>query len=181
MFRITLLPLLMVATSALADEPLQSPAMAGLANVAFPAPNIITAGRLQATDITTLANAGVRHVIDLTTEAESQDFDEAWAVQQAGLQYHRLPISGGGDLTQENVTRLDHLLREIGSDVVLVHCASSNRVGALAALRAGWLQGLSDEAAIVEGKRWGLAGLEPAVRERLLARDAAKRAEPPLP
>src|SRR5690606_38327465 len=49
----------------------------------------------------------------------------------------------------------------------LVHCASGNRVGALAALRAAWLQGADEEAAIAEGRRWGLRSLETEVRSSL--------------
>lgn len=180
MIRVSLLPLLMIASASLATEKLSSQPLPALANVASPAPNVITAGRLQASDIPAIADAGVRHVIDLTTTAEPQTFDEAEAVQAAGMQYHRLPISGSDDLTSENVTRLDQLLREIGNAPVVIHCGSSNRVGALAALRAGSLRGLSVEAAIAEGKRWGLTGLEPAVRERLLESEASKRAKPPV-
>ena len=180
MLRASLLPLLMVATASWATDSPNPHALAAIANVATPAPNIISAGRLQASDIATIANSGVRHVIDLTTEAEPKDFDEGETVLRAGMQYHRLPINGGNDLTAANVARFDQLLRDIGSVPTLVHCASSNRVGALAALRAGWIQGLSVDAAIDEGKRWGLQGLEPTVRERLLAAKAAENATKPI-
>ncbi|MCB1596489.1 MAG: hypothetical protein KDI87_02140 [Gammaproteobacteria bacterium] len=49
----------------------------------------------------------------------------------------------------------------------MIHCTSSNRVGALIALRAATLQGMSGDAAVELGKTWGLGSLEPAVRERL--------------
>ena len=48
----------------------------------------------------------------------------------------------------------------------LVHCASGNRVGALIALQHGLESGDVD-AAIAEGKRWGLTRLEPVVRNAL--------------
>jgi hypothetical protein len=51
----------------------------------------------------------------------------------------------------------------------LVHCASSNRVGAMIALRAALVDGASADAALAEGRRWGLKSLEPQVRERLAA------------
>jgi len=50
---------------------------------------------------------------------------------------------------------------------IVVHCASSNRVGAMAALRAAWLQGQSADQAIETGKAWGLKSLEPEVRALL--------------
>jgi len=179
MVRITLLPLMLVAAASWATDSLNSKSLSGLANVGSPAPHIITAGRLQASDIPTIANAGVSHVIDLTTDAESPTFDEARSVQEAGMQYHQIPVSGGDDLTTATVTRFDRLLRDIGSTPTLVHCASSNRVGALAALRAAWMHGRSIEEAVAEGKRWGLQGLEATVRERLRATESVPSARKP--
>lgn len=135
--------------------------------VASPEPNVITAGRVRAEDIGMIAAAGIRHVVDLSLEAETPDFDEARASQQAGMQYHALPVRGAVDLGRAQVERFDALMRHTAGEPTLVHCASSNRVGALAALRAAWILGLSDEDAIDIGRSWGLRGLEPAVRERL--------------
>src|SRR5690606_4186192 len=66
------------------------------------------------------------------------DFDEASAVHAAGLRYSNLPLAGASDLTRENVLAFDTLLA--GAErPLLVHCASGNRVGAMAALlAAGW-------------------------------------------
>jgi hypothetical protein len=50
-----------------------------------------------------------------------------------------------------------------------VHCASSNRVGAMAALRAAWIDGRPTEEALQIGRAWGLKSLEPTVRARLEA------------
>lgn len=173
MIRALLFPLLIAATPSWAADGLDSKVLASLANIASPAPNIATAGRLQAGDIPVIAKAGVRHVIDLTVDSETPDFDEAAAVRNAGMAYHNLPISGPGDLTPDNAARFDRLLSEVATAPTVVHCSTSNRVGALAALRAAWIQGLSVDAAVAEGKRWGLKGMEAAVRERLAASGAA--------
>ena len=175
MIRLLLLSLLLAAAPAWSADALDPKALASLPNLAHPAPNIVAAGRLQAKDIALVANAGVRHVIDLTLDSETPDFDEAAAVRAAGLQYHNLPIRGAEDLTADNAARFDRLLVEVGAAPTLVHCSSSNRVGALAALRAAWSQGQPLEAALAEGRRWGLKGLEPAVRERLATSSAATR------
>lgn len=167
MIRVLLLPLLIATTSACATGTLNIKELAPLPNIANPAPNIATAGRLQAGDIPVIAQAGVRHVIDITPDSETPDFDEAAAVRNAGMQYHNLPIRGAEDLTADNAARFDRLIAEVGSAPTLVHCSTSNRVGALAALRAAWIRGQPLEAAVAEGRRWGLKGLEPAVRERL--------------
>jgi len=175
MIRMFLLSLLLVAAPAWAADVLDTKALASLPNVTHPAPNIATAGRLQAKDIAVIAKAGVRHVIDLTVDSETPDFDEAVVVRAAGMQYHNLPIRGAEDLTPDNAARFDRLIVEVGAAPTLVHCSSSNRVGALAALRAAWIQGQPVEAALAEGRRWGLKGLEPAVRERLATSSAVTK------
>jgi len=141
-------------------------ALPELANGASPAPGIVSSGRLAPADIERLRAAGIRQVIDLTLDTETPDFDEAAAVRDAGLDYANLPLRGADDLTRENVQAFDTLLRD-AQRPVLVHCASSNRVGAMAALRAAWIEGKSTEEAIAIGKAWGLKGLEGAVRERI--------------
>lgn len=178
MNRLFLLSLLLAAIPAWAADALDTGALASLPNVAHPAPNLATAGALQPGDVALVADAGVRHVIDLRVDSETPDFDEAAAVRAAGMQYHPLPIRGADDLTHDNAVRFDRLIREAGDEPTLVHCSSSNRVGALAALRAAWIQGQPLEAALAEGRRWGLKGLEPAVRERLAASAAAKTSSP---
>ncbi|MBN8895367.1 MAG: hypothetical protein J0I71_11130 [Rhodanobacter sp.] len=170
MYRIV--PLLLFLASlpfvASAATPVQE-ALSGLPHVSFPAPHRVASGRLQASDIAALKAAGVAQVIDLSVDSETPAFDEAAAIRQAGIGYANLPIHGAGDLTRANVIRFDRLLREAGAQETLVHCASSNRVGAMIALRAALIDGKSSEAALAEGRRWGMKSLEPAVRERLQA------------
>lgn len=132
-----------------------------------PAPGIFAAGRLDASDVERIAGSGIRHVIDLTLDAETPEFDEAAAVQAAGVGYSNLPLRGAVDLTREHVLAFDALLQDTGRPV-LVHCSSGNRAGAMAALRAAWVQGKPVEDAIAVGKAWGLAGLEAEVRDRIV-------------
>lgn len=135
---------------------------------ASPAPGVVSAGRLESSHVEALRRDGFRAVIDLSLDSETPQFDEARAVDAAGLNYANLPLSGPADLTPENVARFDALLSEAPRPV-LVHCGSSNRVGAMAALRAAWIEGRSVDDALAIGRAWGLKGLEPAVRERLEA------------
>lgn len=141
----------------------QQSSVAASALFAKPEPGVLTAGRLQPADLEWLRRQGVRHVIDLTEDAETPDFDEAAQVRAVGMRYDNLPIRGAEGLTLENVRAFDALLRAADRPV-LVHCSSGNRVGAMAALRAAWIGGADVESAIAEGRRWGLKGLEPAVR-----------------
>ena len=153
---------------------LQPPRLASPPAVAFaePAPGVYVAGALAASDIASLKADGVREVIDLRADAETPDFDEAAAVRAAGLRYANLPVAGADGLTRDRVVAFDRQLRA-AKRPVLVHCASGNRVGAMAALRGAWLQGLDADAAVAEGRRWGLKGLEAEVRHKLAEGDAA--------
>lgn len=141
-------------------------ALPAVAHATSPAPGIVSAGRLVPADVEQVRAAGIRHVIDLTPDAETPDFNEAAAVEAAGLDYSNLPLGGPSDLTHQNVLDFDRLVRN-AERPLLVHCASGNRVGAMAALRAAWVEGHSMEDAISIGHAWGLKGLEAQVRERI--------------
>lgn len=131
-----------------------------------PRPGLYTAAQPTAAQIEAAAAHGVRTVISLRGDGEV-DWDEQSQVEGAGLRFVRVPVSSAADLSPESVTALDAALREAGDAPVLLHCGSSNRVGALVALRAAWLEGADLESAIEAGRAAGLSGLEPAVRERL--------------
>lgn len=130
-----------------------------------PTPGVLVTGRLDGQDVRAL-RAVVRHVIDLTPDEETPGFDEAAAVRAQGIGYSNLPVRGATDLTPANVRAFDALLRNAPRPM-LVHCASGNRVGAMAALRAAWRDGKPVEEAIAIGRAWGLTGLEDAVRARI--------------
>ncbi|MBB6183482.1 beta-lactamase hydrolase domain-containing protein [Oleiagrimonas soli] len=144
-----------------------SPSLEDIAHLSQPAPHRMASGAIDAKDLSLLKQAGIGMVINLRTDRETPDFDEAAAVRDAGMAYRHLPIDGASGLTRAHVERLDVLLRQAGDTPTLVHCASSNRVGAMIALRAFWLQHRSAADALAEGRRWGLRSLEPIVREHL--------------
>lgn len=135
-----------------------------LPSMRTPQPQRIVSGAIDARELGRLRAAGVKHIINLRTSEEAQGFDEAGIAAGLGLHYGSIPILGAQSLTRENAARLDELLRAAGDEPTLVHCASGNRVGALIALRAALIEGQSAEAAVAEGKRWGLTSLEGAVR-----------------
>ncbi|MFZ5656473.1 MAG: beta-lactamase hydrolase domain-containing protein [Pseudomonadota bacterium] len=159
------LSLLLAASPAMADG------LPPVPNAVSPEAGVVSAGRLGPGNVAGVRDAGIRQVIDLTPDAETPDFDEATAVREAGMAYANLPLAGAKDLTPENVRRFDALLRD-AERPVLVHCASGNRVGAMAALRAAWIEGRPAEEAIEVGRAWGLKGLEGEVRRRLEAAPA---------
>jgi uncharacterized protein (TIGR01244 family) len=142
-------------------------ALKELPQVRFPESRRVVSGTIDEMHIQALKDAGIKHVVSLRRAEENPQFDEAKAVAAHGLKFHALPIKGPQSLTLDNAQTLDHILNEVGHEPALLHCSSGNRVGALIALREGWIKGKSVEDAIETGKRWGLGGLESAVREAL--------------
>ena len=166
----------LLVTLLLAGHPEAAP-LPDMPNTSRPAPQRIAAGAVEPQDVSGLRAAGVERVNTRRLDAETPGFDEAAAMRAAGIDYESLPINGADGLTRENVERFAQLLAESGDDLTLVHCGGSNRVGALVALKAGWLENRPLEEAVAEGTRWGLSGLEPEVRKRLDAAAASPAAD----
>jgi uncharacterized protein (TIGR01244 family) len=129
-----------------------------------PVDGITAAGQPDEAALKVFAEQGYTTVIDLRTEDEDRGLDEATAVRELGMSYVLLPI-GRDSINFENAKVLDKLIADADGPV-LVHCGSSNRVGALLALRKS-LAGADDAAALEYGKEGGLTSLEAQVKELL--------------
>ncbi|MGI9237720.1 MAG: hypothetical protein ACR2QZ_10010 [Woeseiaceae bacterium] len=149
-----------VATSALKVD-LNEVVAAG---VVKPVGGMTAAGQPDEASLKVFADSGYAAVIDLRTAGEDRGIDEPAVVKRLGMKYVSLPI-GRNDIQFEKAEMLDELISRYDGPV-LVHCGSSNRVGALLALRAS-LDGADDESAIATGRDGGLASLEGEVREVL--------------
>lgn len=128
-----------------------------LANAYQFEPGIVTAGQPTAEQIEAAQAQGVKTVINLRPEGEMQDFDEAALVKKAGMNYVHIPVAGPDDINDANARLLDEALVP-GALPALVHCASANRVGALIAYRARFLQHKGDHESMGLGIT---AGLDP--------------------
>ena len=162
-------PLALNACSAEKLATLDSPAKVDLDQVVAtgkvaPVDAITPAGQPDAAALKVFADNGYAAVIDLRRPGEDRGFDEKAAVEGLGMKYVSMPIGGDG-INYESARALDELLAGF-DEPVLLHCGSSNRVGALLALRAS-LAGADDEAALRIGQKAGLSSLEPAVRDAL--------------
>lgn len=135
--------------------------------VSHPRENLLTHGQPEPHEMVIVERAGGRHVVNLRGEDEFDAWDAEALVTVLGMQYHHLPVANAGALSRERVARFDGILETIGDEPALIYCASSNRVGAMFALRAAWLQGMETEAAIAVGREHGLTRLEGHVRELL--------------
>jgi uncharacterized protein (TIGR01244 family) len=129
-----------------------------------PVKGITPAGQPDAAALRVFAENGYAAVIDLRTADEDRGLDEPAVVEGLGMKYVAMPIGHDG-ITFEKAVALDKLLAEF-DEPVLLHCGSSNRVGALLALRAS-LNGATDAEALEIGKRAGLSSLESSVRQTL--------------
>lgn len=115
------------------------------------------------------AALGVKTVINLRQESEmaSVGFDEKDAVKNAGMTYVHAPM-GGGIPPETELRRIMDALDASADAPVLLHCASSNRVGTIWSVYAGLRAGLSIEDAMSEGRAAGMS----APRLVQAARDA---------
>ena len=127
-----------------------------------PRDGLYCSGQPDAEGLQQAIDAGVRTVINLRPDAE-MDWDEGAWLDEQGVEYLKLPVAGGGDLNPQNARKLGHWLEQ-RSEPVLLHCGSSNRVGALLALHAV-LEGAGEDEALKLGRDAGLTKLEPVVTE----------------
>ena len=130
-----------------------------------PVDGISAAGQPDEAALRVFADRGYAAVIDLRAEHEPRGLDEQAVVESLGMDYVLMPITDTAAINFENARRLDELLKQY-DEPVLIHCGSSNRVGALLALRES-LNGADDASALQAGKDGGLTGLERRVIEVL--------------
>lgn len=137
----------------------------GLPNERAPLPGVLIGGVPSAEQLARASAAGYKTVISLVSEEEAGN--EASEVRTAGLRFWSIPIAGPGDLTEANALKLSAAMNELGAQPLIIHCDSGNRVGALLALKAYYVDHASKEQALELGERAGLQGLKPAVEAQL--------------
>jgi len=138
-----------------------------LRNARVPREGLLTSGQPTPDQLDALVGAGYTWVISLrpvTEEGAGWEEDQA---SEGGYVFHRIPVRGAEDLTRANVERFADLLDQAGDTPTLAYCASSNRVGAFMALKAGWLDGMDPGQALEVGRAAGLTGLDEAVEDLL--------------
>jgi len=145
-----------------------SPEVASLkvTNLKQPQPFIYSSGQPTKDQLKSLADTGMKHVVNLRPASET-DWDEEKYVRELGMTYISIPVSGANDLTKANAKKLDAAITLIGKDPAMIHCSSGNRVGGLIAIREAAMKGASKSKALAKGKRWGLTKMKPAVSAKL--------------
>lgn len=136
---------------------------APLESMTFKNPNqpfdeIITGGQPSVIDLDKLKNLNVKNIINLRSSDEFDEYNEQKESEERGLNYYSLAISGANDINIENAIKLDNILRSLQGKS-FVHCASSNRVGALMAIREFVIHKKTKEEALEVGQKAGLGSL----------------------
>jgi uncharacterized protein (TIGR01244 family) len=130
-----------------------------------PVDGVTTAGQPDVAALSIFAEQGYKTVIDIRTEPEERGMDEAAVINDLGMEYVLFPIDKPEAINFDNARELSRLIEE-SEGPVLVHCGSSNRVGALFALQKS-LDGADDEVALEYGREAGMTRLEGRVKEVL--------------
>jgi uncharacterized protein (TIGR01244 family) len=112
------------------------------------------------------AAGGYRTVINLQPIDEAGVSELHAKAEELDLLLLTLPIAGPQDLTRENAERFAELLEQAEPDM-MVTCASGNRVGAMFALKAYYVDGASAEEAEAIGLEAGMTQLHEPVRQLL--------------
>ncbi len=132
-----------------------------------PEMGLLVGGQPSQAQMRSLAKAGYRAVIDLRQPGEPGHWDEAALAKELSIDYYPLPIGGGDDLSKEKAEEFAAILEKVGDAPTLVHCASGNRVGALFALKAYYIDGVDADKAMAIGKKHGMRSLTAVVKEKL--------------
>jgi len=157
--------LALVASSVSAAELPETLPAADIPNYRVIRPDLAVGGQPSPAALSRLSELGFRTVVNLRTAAEGAE-EEGRVVREAGLRYVWVPVTPA-TLSIDDIRAVEEVLKEKDSGPVLLHCASSNRVGGVwAAIRVR--EGATWAEAEAEGKEAGLRS--PAVLE------AAKRA-----
>jgi uncharacterized protein (TIGR01244 family) len=152
------------ATEVVAEAPQPVPEL--LPNLREPLPAVISGGQPSPEQLSAARDAGYKTVLNLRLPDERGVADEPEIVTGLGMEYLSLPINGSDGLTRDNAEAFARAL-ETAEYPMIIHCSSGNRIGALFALKAFWVDGASAEEALQIGLDSGLTRLEGAVSEIL--------------
>jgi len=146
---------------------LQAAVALGVPYAHEPRPGLLTSGQISPAQMDALARAGYTTFISLRLPTEEgAGWEEAYTGRN-GLTFARIPVDGPAGLTRENAEALDRILDAVGDAKTALYCGSANRVGALLAMRAHWLDAATPEEAVAVGRAAGMTRLEPDVAKLL--------------
>ncbi len=130
---------------------------------------IITSGQPDQADLDLLRKSGLSRIINLRTPGEVSGgfLEENWAKKHQ-LDYINIPVSSQ-TFSLAQAIKLNEILDS--SKPTLLHCSSSNRVGALLAVDHFLFTGANKEPSILVGRKFGLSSWETKVSKLLNAKE----------
>jgi len=138
--------------------------------------DLLVGGQPTKEQLDRLAELGYTTIVNLRRQDEEGNLDLA-TIEESGLDYVHIPVAGAEDLDEEHARSLSEAIAAAEGKVV-VHCGSGNRVGALFAISAFYVDGAAPDDALRTGRDRGMTSLEPAVREILGLPTAEEAAGP---
>ncbi|CBL45411.1 Hypothetical protein HDN1F_18280 [gamma proteobacterium HdN1] len=111
---------------------------------------------------------GIKTIVSMCGPLELRGEKEL--VSALGMQFHNFPIVSLADLTETMARAFGELLNDTAAHPMFMHCISGNRVGALLAVKAFYLDSADIEQAIAVGRTAGLTAMEMDVRRWLMTR-----------
>jgi len=158
-------PVEVAAPAAAEKRPAAAPI--GIRNARLVVDGVLTGGQPTPEQIAEAAAAGYRTIVNTRSGSEEGFEWEQAQVGAAGMRYVFIDTPGAAGLTRENVQALADVMADETAYPMMIHCGSGNRVGALLALKAAWIDGADDDEAMRIGLDAGLTRLEERTRELL--------------
>ena len=119
-------------------------------------PQFCTGGQPRPEHFAKLKADGVKAVLNLRTPGEHRAEEEKATVEQAGMKYFNIPVV----YTAPTDAQVDEFLRitdDPANRPMFIHCTAAIRVGGFWMIRRVLRDGMSEEAALEEAKKVGLA------------------------
>lgn len=116
--------------------------------------DIVTAGQPSDDALADFQKAGFKAVLNLRTEEEGS-LEEKPKVEALGMEYYNIPIGRDG-FSPAMVEELEEILGDPENRPLVIHCGSSQRVGALWYIHQALNEGQDEATALAEGKKAGL-------------------------
>ena len=135
-------------------------------NATLPVEGLLCTGQLSPEQMDGLQALGFASFVSLRLPTEKgAGWEEAHAAE-TGANFTRMPVEGKAGVHEAGARELAELMEKSAQPMVL-YCGSSNRVGALLALKAHHVESMPAEEALAFGKTAGVTGIEPHLREAL--------------
>ena len=112
-----------------------------------PFENLIVAGQPSLAQLESLGEEGFTTVINLRTEGEFDDFDEAAEVAALGMNYVHIPVKNVSAITEADARALHEAISGAAGPVLL-HCTVGWRAGSMLAIERYLFHGASAEEAV---------------------------------